>query len=79
MNRDVWTRDEVDSPCTQVCVVHPETQLCVGCARSLDEISRWSLMSVTERHAIVEDLPNRNAVPKKRRGGRAGRADRVQP
>ncbi|NIZ60698.1 DUF1289 domain-containing protein [Sedimentitalea sp. CY04] len=74
MDRDVWKREEVDSPCTQVCVVHPATQLCAGCARSMDEISRWSQMSATERREITADLPNRTAVPKKRRGGRGGRS-----
>ncbi|AZV78073.1 DUF1289 domain-containing protein [Parasedimentitalea marina] len=73
MDRDVWKREEVDSPCTQICVVHPVTQLCAGCARTVEEISRWSLMSATERTAIIADLPNRSAVPKKRRGGRTGR------
>lgn len=73
MGNDVWKRDEVESPCTQICVVHPETKLCTGCARSLDEISRWSQMTVAERRSILADLPKRTAAPTKRRGGRKGR------
>ncbi len=76
MSNEVWKRDEVMSPCTQICVVHPETRLCTGCARSIDEISRWSKMSFDERSAILADLPNRSAAPKKRRGGRKGRLQR---
>jgi len=76
MSSDVWKRDEVESPCTQICVVHPETRLCTGCARSIDEISRWSKMSFDERSAILAELPNRSAAPNKRRGGRKGRQQR---
>ncbi|PHR85986.1 MAG: hypothetical protein COA76_17045 [Moritella sp.] len=49
MGNDVWERDEVESPCTQICVVHPETNLCTGCARTLDEISRWSQMTMRDQ------------------------------
>ena len=73
MGNDVWERDEVESPCTQICVVHPETNLCTGCARTLDEISRWSQMTMRERSTILADLPKRSAAPTKRRGGRKAR------
>lgn len=70
---DVWKRDEIDSPCVKVCVVHPEARLCVGCLRSMDEIANWSRMSADEREAVMNDLPERQALLKKRRGGRARR------
>lgn len=69
----VWKRQEVDSPCVQVCVVHPQERLCTGCLRSIDEITRWSKMSAEERQAIMEELPSRAPRLKKRRGGRAAR------
>lgn len=72
----VWRRDEIESPCVQVCVVHPETRLCVGCSRSIDEIGRWSRMSNEERSDIIAELPTRDPSPKKRRGGRAARLKR---
>lgn len=72
----VWTRAEIESPCVQVCVVHPETRLCVGCARSIDEIGAWSRMSPEARRAIMEELPTRQPNPKTRRGGRAARLKR---
>ena len=32
MSKDtVWKRAEVESPCIQVCVVHPEERICTGC------------------------------------------------
>lgn len=76
MNDDVWKRDEVESPCTQICVVHPETRLCTGCARSIDEITQWAKMSEAERRAIINDLPKRVAAPTTRRGGRKARIKR---
>ena len=72
----VWQRAEVDSPCIQICVVHPETRLCTGCARSIDEIARWSRMSVEEQQAVMAELPGRTAAPIGRRGGRAARLNR---
>lgn len=72
----VWARDEVDSPCVQICVIHPETRLCAGCARSIDEISAWSRMSADERRAVIADLPGRDVAPLGRRGGRNARLKR---
>lgn len=68
-----WTRVEIESPCTKVCMLHPETRLCLGCKRSGDEIARWSRMSPEERRAIMSALPDRKASPTKRRGGRDAR------
>jgi uncharacterized protein len=72
----VWTRDEVESPCIQICVVHPEEKICTGCFRSIDEITRWSRMSGAERAEIMEALPGRAGLLRKRRGGRAARLER---
>lgn len=69
----VWSRPEVESPCVQVCVIHPQTRLCLGCARSLDEIAAWSRMTPEARRAIMAELPARKPAPDGRRGGRAGR------
>ena len=73
---DIWRRDEVESPCVKVCVVHPEARLCVGCLRSLDEIAGWSRMTADQRRAVIADLPSRGPLVAQRRGGRAGRVPR---
>lgn len=73
---DPWRRQEIESPCVKVCVVHPETRLCTGCARSIDEIAAWTRLSPEVRRAILADLPHREAAPNSRRGGRAGRLAR---
>lgn len=72
----VWRRDEIESPCVQICVIHPEARICAGCLRSIEEITRWSQMETAERRAIMEELPHRRGDLKKRRGGRAARLDR---
>ncbi len=76
MTDDIWSRDEVESPCINICVVHPETRLCTGCMRSIDEISQWSTMDPDQRRALMLELPARADQFKKRRGGRAARLKR---
>jgi uncharacterized protein len=73
---EVWMRAEVESPCVKLCVIHPEERLCVGCMRTIEEISTWSRLSPDARAAIVADLPARAPRLAKRRGGRIGRLDR---
>jgi predicted Fe-S protein YdhL (DUF1289 family) len=73
---EVWSRNEIESPCTNVCQIHPDTDLCLGCARSLGEIGAWSQMSADERGTIMAELPTRSPAPTKRRGGRKARLER---
>ena len=73
---EVWMRDEVESPCVKLCVIHPEERLCVGCFRTIEEISNWSRLTRDARATIMADLPTREPKLAKRRGGRMGRLDR---
>ena len=73
MTTPVWKRNEIDSPCIDICVVHPQERICTGCLRTIDEITAWSKMSPEERARITADLPSRAPRLKKRRGGRAAR------
>lgn len=77
MSDDIWKRDEIESPCVKICVIHPQTRLCVGCARSIDEIGAWSRMTPEARRAVMAELPGRSAAPGGRRGGRAARVTRM--
>lgn len=76
MSDEIWSRNEIESPCVRICVVHPETRLCTGCLRSIDEIGAWSRMSPEARSAIMAELPARAGSFTKRRGGRAARLAR---
>lgn len=75
MSDEIWARNEIDSPCIKICVIHSQERLCVGCYRSIDEIGRWSHYSPAERQAIMADLPSRAPRLSKRRGGRLGRTE----
>jgi predicted Fe-S protein YdhL (DUF1289 family) len=70
---DIWKREEVESPCVKICVVHPATRLCTGCYRSIEEIGGWGRLTPDERRAVMAELPSRAGLLTKRRGGRAAR------
>ncbi|KAA2312721.1 DUF1289 domain-containing protein [Pseudooceanicola sediminis] len=74
--KDIWQRDEVSSPCINVCIIHPEARLCTGCLRSIDEIASWSGMTQDERRAVMSQLPSRGPLKATRKGGRSGRLRR---
>ena len=73
MNSEVWARNEIESPCVKICVIHPSERLCTGCHRTIEEISAWSRLPQIERDKIINELPKRASKLKKRRGGRAAR------
>lgn len=73
MSDAVWRRDEPESPCVQICAIHPETRRCVGCHRTMEEIAGWARMTPEMRRAIMDELPTRAAEAPKRRGGRQAR------
>jgi len=60
------------SPCIKVCVIDPVSGLCIGCARTVAEISLWSEMGDAQRRLTLAQLPQRVAemVARSTRGGR---------
>ena len=55
------------SPCINVCQMDPRRGVCLGCARTLDEIARWASMRDEERQEILNRLDERKRaldVPK---------------
>lgn len=55
-------RDEKPlSPCSLVCTLD-EDKICLGCGRSLAQISGWALMNKDEQWAIVDQLSARESV-----------------
>ncbi len=76
MRDEVWKRDEVDSPCVKLCTVHPTERLCIGCLRTVEEITAWSRMDAATRSTIIAELPLRAPRLSHRRGGRAARLER---
>jgi predicted Fe-S protein YdhL (DUF1289 family) len=51
----------IESPCLKICTLDAGTATCLGCARTVDEIARWSTMSAAERTQIMAELPARLA------------------
>lgn len=48
------------SPCVMICSLD-EHERCHGCGRSLEQISRWALMSKAEQWAVIDELEQRAA------------------
>ena len=46
-------QDLVASPCNNVCRLDDARGVCLGCYRTLDEISAWSRVADDERRRIV--------------------------
>ncbi|WP_028623888.1 DUF1289 domain-containing protein [Pseudomonas sp. Ant30-3] len=42
----------VRSPCVNICALD-EADICTGCQRTVEEITRWSRMSNDERRAVL--------------------------
>lgn len=72
----IWRRDEPDSPCQKVCMVHPTARLCIGCHRTPDEIAGWARYTPERRAELIAELPGRahllrNQRPSRRRPRRS--------
>ncbi len=50
------------SPCINVCVMNPQTALCDGCQRSLDEIAAWGSAGEAQKRAIWQLIRQRRAA-----------------
>lgn len=51
----------IDTPCIDICRIDPASRLCLGCARTLDEIAAWGGMSAEARRRVMAELPGRLA------------------
>lgn len=52
----------VRSPCRNVCVMHEPSGHCIGCGRTLDEITLWSVLDDDDKRAVWALLPARLAA-----------------
>ena len=57
----------IESPCVNICVMHPSRDICVGCFRTMDEIVAWASLAPDLRRTIMAELPARRESLKKRR------------
>jgi predicted Fe-S protein YdhL (DUF1289 family) len=52
-----------DSPCINVCRIDPRSGLCVGCRRSLREITDWPAYTAEQKATLLARLPDRHLAP----------------
>jgi uncharacterized protein len=76
---EVWKRDEIDSPCQKICVIHEGAGICIGCLRTRAEIAGWSRMDATARADTLAALNGREGLLRGKRRGRRGRAPDTPP
>ncbi len=50
------------SPCVRICTMDPDSGLCEGCGRTIEEIAGWIRLDETARQAIMDTLPARLAA-----------------
>jgi predicted Fe-S protein YdhL (DUF1289 family) len=48
----------IETPCVQICSLN-ESNICLGCGRTVEEITYWYSMSNDERSRIMAKLPKR--------------------
>jgi predicted Fe-S protein YdhL (DUF1289 family) len=67
---------DIETPCVKLCVVDPDSGICIGCGRSRSEIAGWIAMTPAERRDVMAGLEARMASltrNKRRKGGARGR------
>lgn len=52
-------REDIQSPCVNVCQMNPFTGLCRGCYRTLEEIAGWLDFSVSKKREVLKRLDER--------------------
>ena len=48
----------IESPCVRICALNA-SDVCLGCGRTITEITHWYGMSNDERSRIMAELPQR--------------------
>ncbi len=51
--------EEVPSPCISVCRMNPQSCLCEGCLRSIEEIAQWGNAGDEFKQTILQRIEQR--------------------
>lgn len=57
----------IPSPCINICKMDADNGLCIGCFRTIDEITRWSRIDDAQRADILAAIARRrmeNELPR---------------
>lgn len=55
----------IASPCINICTLDSKSGLCMGCKRTVEEITRWTSYNDEDRARIMKNLPSRGFAPPK--------------
>lgn len=58
MTHDLLPSSKVESPCTKVCTLDLQG-ICIGCGRSVSEITNWSRLSADEQRDVCRKARER--------------------
>jgi len=51
--------EKADSPCIAVCSYLPDSKVCRGCFRSIEEIWKWPSLSTRDRREVLKKTKKR--------------------
>ena len=51
-----------DSPCVHICLMDYQQGMCIGCHRTLDEITYWAPYSPVRKHEVLAAVATRRAA-----------------
>jgi len=49
----------MNSPCKGICVLDTQHKYCVGCFRTIEEISIWYKLTLEQQNSIIEECKKR--------------------
>lgn len=53
------SKTPISSPCIKVCAVDAKSGWCIGCGRTIKEITSWVKIGEDGRDAVMTELPER--------------------
>jgi predicted Fe-S protein YdhL (DUF1289 family) len=59
MNAVEFVEEHIASPCTKVCKMDQERKWCLGCLRTVEEITIWSKATALQKRNILADVLQR--------------------
>jgi len=60
MSQPVSTQD--DSPCVHICLMDYAQGLCIGCHRTLEEITYWATYTAARKKEVLAAVAKRRAA-----------------
>lgn len=62
MTMEASAQQDVESPCVRACMIDQVHGYCVGCWRTLIEISYWHKYDAAQKHAVLAETETRRVI-----------------